>query len=375
MNVSLTSKTINLSGTVAPRLIFWHKYDFKSGDYGRVEVSGNDGSTWTELGNFTNGTLNAWTKQEYSLFAYRGNSTVKIRFRVTSNASGTGDGWYIDDVWVGDCVTYTYPDQGLFTAWLRVTDNDAKQAIATEKITVFANQNTSFAWVANYSGHQVVKLSDDGKELARISGFSSPREVRVNPKNGDVWIADTNNNRVVKLLESDQNGYDVSKTNNPDSSPSRNGGFFSGSVALGTGKFDNGLVLTGSGGYVQIPDSPVFRMTSWTMEAWINPSNLTGIRTIVGKVSQSKDFALVLNGNKPAVLVYQGARRYVTSPDALTAGTWYHMAGVYDAATGNVTLYVDGVVKKQETWTPDTSNTDPLLIGKSNCCSEYFIGN
>jgi len=375
VNAALTSKTIDLTGTLSPRLIFWHKYDLRSGDYGRVEVSGNNGSTWSELGNFTNGTLSTWTKQEYSLSAYKGNATVKIRFRLTSDASGTGDGWYIDDVWVGDCVSYTYPNQGQYTARLRVTDNSAKQDIATEKITVFANQNVSFVWVADYNNSQVVKLSDEGEVLARISGFYYPRELKVDPTNGDVWVADTYNNRVVKLSGSDQNGYDITKTNTPDSSRSQNGGFLSGSAAFGAGKFGNGLVLTGSGGYVQIPDSTAFRMTSWTMEAWINPSSLTGVRTIVGKVSQGKDFALVLNGNKPAVLIYQGGRQYVSSPDALTTGTWYHVAGVYDPSSGKVLLYVDGTKKAEATWTPDTSNTDPLLIGRSYCCSgEAFLG-
>jgi len=395
VDASLISKTISLSGTIAPKLIFWHRYDFKSGDYGRVKVSGDNGSTWTELGNFTNATLSSWTKQEYTLLAYKGNSTVKIRFQITTDASGTGDGWYIDDVWVGDCISYTYAAPPLapssqYTAKLRVTDNSAKTAIASENITVLANQNTSFVWVADYNHHQVVKLSDDGRELARIVGFSYPRELKVDQANGgvgDVWVADTGNNRVVKLSANVQNGYDMTKPdkNTPDASLTQDNGVLYGNASIvAGGKLGNALTFDGAGDYVQVPDSPAFRMTSWTMEAWIKATNFSGStsdRVILGKVSQNKDFAIGLRGDKAVVWTYtptQTFRKYVTS-SSIAAGSWYHVAGIYDAPAGKLRLYVhdqsgtsiySGEVDAQ----CDTSNTDPFLIGDSWCCGEYFNG-
>jgi len=381
-DTKLTSRTISLAGTASPTLVFWHKYDFRPGDYGRVEISGNDGSSWTELGSFTNATLSAWTKQEYNLAAYKGNATVKVRFRVTSDAADTADGWYIDDVWVGDCASYTYAAQGKYNATLRVTDNSGKTATATALIDVTANRNTSFTWVADYSHHQAVKLSDDGTELARISGFSNPRAVKVNSNNGDVWVADTGNNRVVKLSSAIQNGYNLSAAGNTsDSSSVKSSGALYGNAVIGTGKLGTGgLVVDGNGDYMDVPDSPAYKMGSWTMEAWIKPAATGGSRGIIGKVSQGKDFGLQLNGDKIAVLVYDGGRRYVEAPGAVTLDTWYHVAGVYDpSASGTdpdfkVKLYVNGAYVTGGNWTPDTSNSDVIRIGGTTCCGEWFSG-
>ncbi|MFC1859490.1 PKD domain-containing protein, partial [Thermodesulfobacteriota bacterium] len=198
-DVSLVSATIDLSGAVAPRLIFWHRYALKSWDYARVEISGNNGANWTQIGYYSNNTLNIWKKQNYDLSAYAGNSTVKVRFRITSDGSDAADGWYIDDVWVGDYVTHTYTTPGTYTAVLRVTDNDGKQHTASNDISVVAGETATFVWVADYSNHQVVKISESGTELARIGGFNGPRAVEADPAGGDVWIADQHNDRVVKL--------------------------------------------------------------------------------------------------------------------------------------------------------------------------------
>ncbi len=208
-NVSLTSTTIDLSAATAPKLIFRQRYDLKYADYGRVEVSGNDGSSWSQLGYVHNGILNEWTRQEYDLSSYAGNATVKIRFRFTSNASDVADGWYVDDVWVGDSLSHTYSAHGDYTAVLRVTDNEGKQANVSQEITVFANENSSFIWVADYNNNQVMKLSDYGDILATISGFSYPRSVDVDLSDGSVWVADYNNNRMVKLSGDIADGYDL----------------------------------------------------------------------------------------------------------------------------------------------------------------------
>lgn len=347
VNAALTSKTIDLTGTLSPRLIFWHKYDLRSGDYGRVEVSGNNGSTWSELGNFSNGTLSAWTKQEYSLSGYKGNPTVKIRFRITSDASGTGDGWYIDDVWVGDCVTNTYPNQGQYTARLRVTDNSAKQDVATEKITVFANQNVSFVWVADYNNSRVVKLSDDGSVLARISGFYYPREVKVDPTNGDVWVADTSNNRVVKLAGNVPDGYSTAVALvTPDSSSSGATGWVFGNGTSGAGRLNEGISLDGNGDYVLIPRYSDLDVQSFTVEAWIKPNSTSGSPTIFmrGNNSGGNELYFGLSNNTTIEAYLDGTQKTFTKSPSVNFvdGNWHHVALVYDAAASQLSCYADG---------------------------------
>jgi|GEM_PF-2420409 len=373
-DASLTSNTIDLSRATAPRLIFWHRYDFKSSDYGRVEISGNGGTSWTLIGSYSNGSLFEWTKQEYDLSSYAGNAQVKIRFRVTSNASETADGWYIDDVWVGDCVSHTYENHGTYRPVLEVTDSDGKKTTTSQTLTVLADENQRFVWIADRGNNRVLKFSDDGTNLATIVGFYYPRTVEVDPASGDVWVSDTSNDRVVKLSADVPDGHDLRIFFTPDETANGGDGRLYGNAALGAGKWNNGIVLDGSGDYVEIPDSQVFRMDSWTMEAWIKPETLSGVRTIVGKVGQSKDFALVLNGDKIGVLVYAGARQYLTTTEAATAGQWYHVAAVYDGSTTTLRLYVDGSFIGESVVAVNTSNTDPLRIGSSYCCGEYFHG-
>jgi PKD repeat protein len=375
-DMSLISATIDLSSATVPKLIFRHKYDLRSYDYGRVEISGDDGGSWSSLKTFHNGTLSHWTREEIDLSSYAGNATVKIRFRLTSNASDNADGWYIDDVWVGDTIEHTYTVHGNYSVTLRVTDNQGNTSVTTRDISVVAPENEAGIWVADYYNNRVVKLSDMGDIQVRVNGFNRPPALEVNPVTGNVWVADSNNNRIIKLDKHVTDGYDVSLSSFAvdDSTNGNPGGIIGDTVLIDTGQLNGGYDFDGSGDYIQIPDNPVYRMDAWTFEAWIKPENLSGNRTVVGKVSQGKDFALMMTGDKISVLIHDATRRYVTSNDPLTMGQWYHVAGVYDPSSGMVRLYVDGVLKQEAEWTPDTSNTDPLMIGKSNCCSEYFYG-
>jgi bacillopeptidase F len=45
------------------------------------------------------GTLSTWTQQTFDISSYANSSSqMKVRFRLTSDPSLTGDGWYVDDV-------------------------------------------------------------------------------------------------------------------------------------------------------------------------------------------------------------------------------------------------------------------------------------
>ncbi len=104
---------IDLSAHQNPKLTFWTKYDIESGwDYGQVEVSTNNGSTWiplqglyTEPGTGTfqpneplyDGLRPNWVKEEISLAGYNSNQ-VKLRFELKTDGSLVKDGWYVDDI-------------------------------------------------------------------------------------------------------------------------------------------------------------------------------------------------------------------------------------------------------------------------------------
>ena len=92
-------KAFDLTGVVSPQLSFWHKYQFWTGDSGLVEINTDGGKSWERLSVFAD-TQGTWTQVSLLLDPYAGHSSARFRFRLISDAAGTGDGWYIDDVQV-----------------------------------------------------------------------------------------------------------------------------------------------------------------------------------------------------------------------------------------------------------------------------------
>ena len=94
------SPQIDLTEVTSATLTFWHRYAFARGDDGAVIVARrNEEGGWQDdkhLQTFT-GTQTAWTQESIDLSPYVGKPR-RIIFRLESNASGTADGWYIDDV-------------------------------------------------------------------------------------------------------------------------------------------------------------------------------------------------------------------------------------------------------------------------------------
>lgn len=91
------SVIVDPSGNRSPALTFWHRYALEPGyDWARVEISVDGGATWTTLRMF-NGTQVSWIPETVGLQGYSG-PDVRIRFRLTTDASGTSDGWYLDDI-------------------------------------------------------------------------------------------------------------------------------------------------------------------------------------------------------------------------------------------------------------------------------------
>jgi hypothetical protein len=105
---------INLTSYTNPRLVFWTKYDIESNwDYGQVDVSTNNGSTWFPLqGQYTepgvgsfqpngeplyDGLRSNWVREEISLTSYKA-AQNKIRFQLNTDGSLERDGWYVDDI-------------------------------------------------------------------------------------------------------------------------------------------------------------------------------------------------------------------------------------------------------------------------------------
>ncbi len=66
------------------------------------------------------------------------------------------------------------------------------------------------AWVVETDSNRVTELSRDGVlVLRRIFGFLHPAALAIDPKNGDVYVVDTGNRRVVRLSAAVPDSYNV----------------------------------------------------------------------------------------------------------------------------------------------------------------------
>ena len=100
-SLNITAQTaVNLSGAVRPVLRFrdWHRLAVN--DYGYVEISAPGRTTHRLHGVY--GTRTNWQDQVIDLSHYKGSANVQITLRLTTDGSGTDEGWKIDDVSVTD---------------------------------------------------------------------------------------------------------------------------------------------------------------------------------------------------------------------------------------------------------------------------------
>ncbi|MCU0914166.1 MAG: VWA domain-containing protein [Planctomycetes bacterium] len=98
---------VNLASSVFPILSFWHRIGVGKGDYGYVEISRDNGFTWTAVAFFTDTHRSTWSRERVDLSAYKA-SPILIRFRLRDDGGrDTGvvgrpptvsAGWDIDDV-------------------------------------------------------------------------------------------------------------------------------------------------------------------------------------------------------------------------------------------------------------------------------------
>jgi carboxypeptidase T len=96
-NTSLISPTIDLGGYENAELSFDSWCDTESGfDFGRVEISSNGGSSWSEVFR-CNGDASL-RRVRIALPALNNAAQARIRFRFSSDTGVQRDGWYVDNI-------------------------------------------------------------------------------------------------------------------------------------------------------------------------------------------------------------------------------------------------------------------------------------
>jgi hypothetical protein len=148
-----------------------------------------------------------------------------------------------------------------------------------------------------------------------------------------------------------------------------NNGTFVGAT-YSTGEVAQAFSFDGANDFVNVPDAASLHVQTFTIDAWVNPTDLTQDRAILIKAALStggNDFAYglrVLNGGQAEGRITDaaGASASVVSALALSTDVFQHIALTYDGAI--MKLYVNGVLDgtTATTLTPLT-NVNPVTIG------------
>lgn len=136
---------MNLGTATRPMLSFWQRYGLEPGqDYGFVEVSSDNGASWTRWCGVTSQSGAAWARVQVDLGAYAGTQAI-IRFRLRTDGASPYDGWYLDDVEVRDfgskALGYPFADNADSTASPSNWVTSAWQQVAGSATT-----NSGMSW-------------------------------------------------------------------------------------------------------------------------------------------------------------------------------------------------------------------------------------
>lgn len=157
-------------------------------------------------------------------------------------------------------------------------------------------------------------------------------------------------------------------------------GTISGATWSAAGRFGKALSFDGVNDMVTVADAASLDLTTgMTLEAWVNPTALSGWRTVVLKET-ANDLAYTLyahDGTDPVPAGYgatsAGTLLRARGTSALPLNTWSHIAVTYGG--GFVRFYLNGalITSTAATGSFRTSN-NPLRIGGNNVWGEYFSG-
>jgi prepilin-type N-terminal cleavage/methylation domain-containing protein len=173
--------------------------------------------------------------------------------------------------------------------------------------------------------------------------------------------------------------------------PDRSGAANAGSKGAGAtwttlGRLGNALSFDGTANaYVDGTDPAVDTSASFTVSAWVTVTSVAS-SSVYTAVSQPGALGTAFslqeyNGRWRFTMTQQDAAaspgESVSSTGPAVANTWTHLTGVYNSATNQMTLYVNGVSQGSVAHTVQWNATQPVQVGRArydNVNSEFLSG-
>ena len=144
-----------------------------------------------------------------------------------------------------------------------------------------------------------------------------------------------------------------------------------GGVTWGVGQLDGAVVLNGSSGVLSATGPSLRTNQSYTVTARVKLANTSSVYTVVSQDgNRVSGFWLGEFAGKWCVTTVASDTDGASATRACTvaaarANTWTHLAGVHDAATGQLRLYVNGQSQAMATYTSPWQAGNGLIVGRA----------
>lgn len=272
----------------------------------------------------------------------------------TKTASGTYSSYVPDNAFDGDLGTWWWSPNAATGHWLKIDFGSDSEKTVT-KIRLYHDDAESIG--------AVLQASNDDSSWTNLTYFTHPTELE--------WYNETFENtdpyRYYRILI--LNGTPSINWLRVEEWELYQGGI---DTLYSSGKYDQGLSLNESDQYVDCGNDASLQITGdISIEAWIKPAQASDgdfdyIATKLVHSSSKEGYALGLwSDNTVAFMVGRSWSNWnlALSDQVLSAGEWYHVAGVYDGT--NIKVYINGVERGSQPYSSGiVDSATPLLIGK-----------
>ena len=128
--------------------------------------------------------------------------------------------------------------------------------------------------------------------------------------------------------------------------------------------------------YTSVPNSSSVNITgSFSIEAWVNPSNTLnkGVIAKGGSLGTSLRYGIRITSSRVVLLTNGGPKLSSRTTSLIPVNTWTHISATYNSGSGNFNIYINGILDSSSVvaGAAPNSNTDSLYIGISGSSTPF----